>query len=174
MNFPDNYVIFDLETTGLEATKDDIIEIGALKYKNNQLVEEFSVLINPGYDIPEVITKITGITTTQVLDKEKISTVLPKFIAFIEDYPLIAHNSPFDMGFVNENMKQLGLSCITNKVIDTLVLARKYIPQVYNYKLETLKHYFKINQVSHRAVGDCHTTNYIYQECKKRASILNR
>ena len=57
---------------------------------------------------------------------------------------------------------------LTNKNIDTLLLAKKYLPQMYNYKLETLKKYFKINQVSHRAVGDCYTANYVYQECKKR------
>lgn len=171
MQFPDDYVIFDLETTGLEASRDYIIEIGALKYKNNQLVEEFNVLINPGIIIPEVITRITGITTEQVANQEIIDKVLPKFITFIEDYPLLAHNSPFDIGFIYENIKRLKLPYIPNKIIDTLPLARTYIPQAYNHKLETLKHYFKIEQVSHRAIGDCYTTNYIYQECKKRAGI---
>jgi len=59
-------------------------------------------------------------------------------------------------------------------MIDTLALARIYLPQMYNYKLETLKKYFNIKQVSHRAIGDCYTTNYVYQECKKRAAVKNQ
>ena len=103
-----------------------------------------------------------------MINKDTIDIVLPKFITFIEDLPLIAHNSEFDLGFINTNLKLLGMDKLNNENIDTLLLARKCLPQMYNYKLETLKKYFKINQVSHRAVGDCYTTNYVYQECKKR------
>lgn len=169
--FKKDYVVFDLETTGLDCKEADIIEIGAIKYHNNEVVEELNLLINPGYDIPEVITNITGITNELLKDKESIDTALPKFLTFIEDYPLVAHNSPFDIGFIFENINRLHLIPIHNEVIDTLVLARKYIPQAYNHKLETLKNYFKIKEVSHRAIGDCHTTNIIYKECEKRSQI---
>lgn len=171
--FVDNYVIFDIETTGLNKDLDHIIEIGALKYKNNVLVEEFNYLINPKIDLPQIITDITGITDKDLIDKETIDLVLPKFIEFIEDLPLIAHNNTFDLGFINKNLKDLNLKQLNNKNIDSLEIARKYLPQMYNYKLETLKKYFNIKQVSHRAVGDCYTTNYVYQECKKRALINN-
>lgn len=169
--FKKDYVVFDLETTGLDYRDADIIEIGAIKYKNNEVVGELNLLIQPGYALPEIITNITGITDELLEDKERIDTALPKFLTFIEDYPLIAHNSPFDIGFIYENIKRLNLKPIHNEVIDTLVLARKYIPQAYNHKLETLKKYFKIKEVSHRAIGDCHTTNIIYKECEKRAKI---
>ncbi len=163
-----DYVVFDIETTGLNKNFDKIIEIGALKYKNNVLVSEFNYLINPKIKIPEIITTITGIKDEDLINKDTIDIVLPKFITFIEDLPLIAHNSEFDLGFINTNLKLLGMDKLNNENIDTLLLARKCLPQMYNYKLETLKKYFKINQVSHRAVGDCYTTNYVYQECKKR------
>lgn len=169
--FVDDYVIFDLETTGLDKNKDSIIEIGALKYKNNQLVEEFSYLINPNFFLPEIIIQITGITDEMLKERETIDIVLPKFIDFIEDLPLIAHNNEFDLGFINKNISDLKLPKLKNQNIDTLALSRKFLPQMYNHKLETLKKYFGIKQISHRAIGDCYTTNHVYQECKKRALI---
>ncbi|MBE6154044.1 MAG: hypothetical protein E7163_00495 [Firmicutes bacterium] len=172
-NFVSDYVVFDLETTGLEPNDSKIIEIGALKYKNNELVDEFSVLINPECDIPEVITNITGIDNSLVKNELTIKEALPKFINFIEDLTLIAHNSSFDLSFIEENILELNLPMITNKNIDTLELAKKYIPKAYNHKLETLKKYFKLNYVSHRSVDDCKTTNYVYEYCKKKALVKN-
>lgn len=168
--FVDTYVIFDTETTGLKDQVDQIIEIGALKYENNKLVDEFDVLINPNIEIPEIITSITGITNEMVAKEKTIEEVLPDFIKFIGDFPVICHNAPFDIGFINANLKKLNLPFMHNEAIDTVELARTYIPRAYNYKLETLKKYFKLNFGSHRSVEDCKTTNYIYQECKKRAT----
>lgn len=168
-----DYVVFDLETTGLEANTSEIIEIGALKYRNNELVGEFSVLINPECDIPEVITSITGITNDDVKNERTIKEVLPEFITFIEDLPLVAHNAPFDLGFIEEKINKLGIDMINNKNIDTVELARKYIPKAYNYKLETLKKFFHLEYGSHRSVDDCKTTNYVYQYCKDKALVQN-
>lgn len=172
-DFVNDYVIFDLETTGLDSTKDKIIEIGALKYKNSKLVAEFSVLINPEVKVPEVITKITGLTDNDLQNKKTIREVLPEFLEFIEDLTLIAHNSEFDLGFIEENIKSLGLNMISNKNIDTVEIARKYIPKAYNYKLETLKKYFHLDYGSHRSVDDCKTTNYVYEYCKNKALVAN-
>ena len=101
----DDYVVFDLETTGFDPRSAKIIEIGALKYRNNELVDKFSVLINPGCPIPDVITLITGIDDDLVKNAITIDEALPKFIAFIEDYPLVAHNSKFDLSFIEENIQ---------------------------------------------------------------------
>lgn len=171
--FVDDYVVFDLETTGLDPITNKIIEIGALKYKNKKLVDEFSVLINPEVPLSEVITKITGLSDADLADKPTIATVLPEFLTFIEDLTLIAHNSSFDLSFIEENLKKLNLPIIKNKNIDTIDLAKKYIPKAYNYKLETLKHYFKLDYGSHRSVDDCKTTNYIYEYCKKKSLVTN-
>ncbi len=168
-NFVDDYVVFDVETTGLEATTDHIIEIGALKYINNELVEEFNVLIYPEISIPEIITTITGITDEMVKNEKTIQEVLPDFLNFIKDFTLVGHNVAFDLGFINKSLKKLGLEALKNDSIDTVELARKYIPKAFNYKLETLKKYFHLDFGSHRSIEDVKTTNYIYQECKKRA-----
>ncbi len=167
----DDYVVFDLETTGFDAVNDSIIEIGALKYRNNELVEEFSVLINPGKKIPAKITDITGIRDTDVDGAPMISEVLPDFISFIEDLPLIAHNSSFDLGFIEENIKRLGLDMISNTNIDTVRLARRNIFDVPNCKLETLKKHFNLDYGSHRSIEDCLTTNYVYQYCKNKELV---
>lgn len=172
-NFVDDYVVFDLETTGLEPETSKIIEIGALKYRNNELVEEFSVLINPECKIPSIITEITGIKDEDVVNKKTIKEVLPEFILFIEDLPLIAHNSGFDLSFIEENIHSLKLNPLKNKNIDTLEIAKTYIPKAYNYKLETLKKFFKLEYGSHRSVDDCKTTHYVYQYCKRKAVVKN-
>lgn len=167
--FVDDYVVFDTETTGLKNETDKIIEIGAIKYRNNECIGKIDLLINPEMDIPEIITSITGINNEMVRNEKTIEESLPVFMDFIEDLPVICHNTEFDIGFINANLKKLGLQPMENKSIDTVVLARTYIPKAYNYKLETLKNYFKLSFGSHRSVDDCETTNYIYQECKKRA-----
>jgi DNA polymerase III epsilon subunit family exonuclease len=167
--FVNSYVVFDTETTGLKDQTDRIIEIGALKYINDELVDEFDVLINPETDIPEIITTITGITNEMVKDAKKIDEVLPLFMEFVGDLPVICHNAPFDIGFINASLRKCHMESMTNHTIDTVLLAKEYIPQAYNYKLETLKKYFKLDYGSHRSVDDCRTTNFVYQECKKRA-----
>lgn len=169
----DDYVVFDLETTGFDPKRAKIIEIGALKYRNNELIEELSILVNPCSPIPEVITMITGIDDELVSNAITIKEALPKFISFIEDLPLVAHNSSFDLSFIEENINNLGLPMITNKNIDTVSLARKYIKGVYNHKLETLKNYFRLTYSSHRSIEDCLTTNHVYQYCKSKAMVKN-
>lgn len=169
----DSYVVFDLETTGLEPSLCEIIEIGALKYQDNKLVEEFSVLIKPEKPISEEITKLTGIDNEMVEQEKSIKEVLPNFLEFIGDLTLIAHNSSFDLDFIEANIEKLGFPMIKNTNIDTVELARKYIPKAYNYKLTTLKNYFKLDFGSHRSVDDCKTTNYVYEYCKKQALVKN-
>lgn len=168
-----DYVVFDLETTGFDCNQNKIIEIGALKYKNNELVDTFNILINPKEKLESKIIKLTGITDEMLKDCETIETILPKFINFIEDLTLIAHNGSFDLGFIESNINKLKLDMIENKNIDTLYLARKYIPESENHKLETLKKKFKLNYGSHRALEDCYVTNYIYQYCKNKKEEQN-
>lgn len=172
-NLVDDYVVFDLETTGFYPDSCKIIEIGALKYKNKKLASEYSVLINPEVNLPEEITNLTGIKEEDLSDKKTIEEVLPEFLGFIEDLPLVAHNASFDISFIEENIKRLNLNPLTNQVIDTLELSRIYIPRAYNHKLETLKKYFHLEYGSHRSVDDCRTTNYVYEYCKNKALVKN-
>src|SRR5699024_10738657 len=83
--FPDNYTVFDIETTGLDSKYDEIIEIGALKIKNNKIIDQFSFLIKPTSPIGEFITELTGITNEMVSDAPNINEILPKFLEFIGD-----------------------------------------------------------------------------------------
>ena len=172
-NFVDDYVIFDFETTGLDQYNDEIIEIGALKYKNNILISSFNKLIKPKQNISNYITELTGISNNDVKDCSYIEDILPQFIEFIENYTLIAHNSSFDLSFLLTNMQKQKIKCIQNKSIDTLSLAKKYIPHLRNYKLPTLKNFLNIDTISHRALSDCEVTNDVYQYCKTKANLIN-
>lgn len=172
-SFIDDYVVFDLETTGFDPKECKIVEIGALKYKKGELVDTFSVLVNPECNVPSEITRVTGITNEMVQNERTIEEVMPEFISFIEDLTLVAHNSQFDLSFIEENLLRLNIDIPKNKNIDTVILARKYIPKAYNHKLETLKKFFKLEYDSHRSLEDCYTTNYVYQYCKNKAGVTN-
>ena len=153
--FPDDYVVFDIETSGLSPKDDKIIEIGAVKYKNNTKVSEFNYLINPGIKLEKIITDVTGITDDMLKDKPNILQVLPLFLDFIEDYPVIGHNISFDIDFINYNLKEIHKKKLTNKVIK-------------NHRLKTLKEYLNLKYDSHRSICDCYTCNEVYQYCKNK------
>ena len=166
--FFDDYVVFDLETSGLNPHKDKIIEIGAVKYINNQKVEEFSYLIDPKINISEIITRVTGLTDDDLIGKKTIEEVLPLFLEFIGEYPIIGHNVRFDYDFIEANIKRLNLKSLKNKIIDTLFLSRITIYDSENHRLETLKKYLNLDYNSHRAIDDCYTCNDLYQYCKDK------
>lgn len=166
--YVDDYVVFDIETSGLNSVHDKIIEIGAVKYINNKKVDEFNYLINPSIPLPKIITTVTGITNYDLIGKPTIEEVLPKFLDFIKGYTVIGHNVSFDISFINQNAKHLHLNELDNNVIDTLFLSRINIYDIKNHKLETLKEYLNLNFNSHRAVDDCYTCNEVYQYCKNK------
>ena len=166
--FSDNYVVFDLETTGFSAKKSSIIEISAIKCKNNDIIDRFDVLVNPNKHIPSKISKLTGITDELVADCDTIDIVIPKFLSFIENYTLVSYNGSFDFSFIETTLNILQLPHFKNKNIDIFYIAKKYIDGTPNFKLQTLKEYFNLDYGSHRALDDCYTTNYIYQYCKNK------
>jgi len=157
-SFEDEFVVFDIETTGLSAIKDRITEIGAVKIKNGQLVDRFSELINPEMPIPENIVKLTGITNSMVRDKETIREILPRFLQFVGDAPLIAHNASFDTGFIRVKAKELGRE-VNNIVIDTLQLSRLLLTGLKRHKLNLVCEYLGISlENHHRAADDAEAT----------------
>lgn len=158
----DEFVIFDIETTGLSAINDSITEIGAIKVKDGEVIDSFSQLINPEREIPEFITKLTGITDQMVADMPVIKKVIPKFNEFIKGSVLIAHNASFDVGFIRENLKKIKLK-LDNPILDTLELSRAVFPELKNHKLNTLSKYLDINlENHHRAVDDAKATKDIF------------
>lgn len=166
--YPDDYVVFDIETSGLNPVKDKIIEIGAVKYIDNKKVDEFNYLIDPKIMLQKIITEVTGLTDDDLVNKPTIKEVLPKFIDFIKDYPVIGHNVSFDIDFINYNLKSLHYSELNNKVIDTLFLSRITIYDIKNHRLKTLKEYLNLEYDSHRSICDCYTCNEVYQYCKNK------
>lgn len=159
------YIALDLETTGLDSNNDKIIEIAALKYVNEYIVEEFVTLVNPGCFLQPIITKITGITDDILVSAPPLEDVIDDFISFLGDFPLVMHNADFDMGFINKACKKQGIVLI-NPVVDTLVLCREMLPGLKNHKLVTIKDHLGIrSDTLHRAKADA----YVCGEILKKA-----
>lgn len=164
-DFKEEYVVFDIETTGFSSREDSIIEIGAVKVRDGQVVSRFNELINPKRSIPYEITKLTGIDNTMVKDCETIESVLPKFLKFAGSAPVVAHNAEFDTGFIKTNCKRLNLE-FNNGIIDTLPLARFLFPELKKHKLNIICDHLKISlENHHRAVDDAGATAEILIKC---------
>lgn len=155
-------VVFDFETTGLSAQRDEIIEIGGLRYRDGEMKDEFSFLIKPTIPIPDKIAKITGITPDMVKDKPTMAEVLPDFLGFIEGAILVAHNAEFDMGFFRRALEKNGFQ-IDWPCFCTLKMSRQLIADLPSYNLDTLaSHYNLTNEARHRSVGDCKVTGAVF------------
>ncbi len=162
----DNYVVFDFETTGLNPQKDRIVEIGALKVIDNNIVGEFNELVNPQMPIPPYISDKIHITNEMVSGKRTIEEVLPEFMDFIEDLPLVAHNARFDMGFLICGLKRMGKNC-KNPAVDTLYLSRKYLGLEKNNISYIAEHFgIELNN-AHRAFSDVTALYEIYKIIKE-------
>ncbi|KAB3531599.1 PolC-type DNA polymerase III [Alkaliphilus serpentinus] len=158
----DTFVVFDIETTGLSNKIDRITEIGGVKISEGKVIEEFSSLINPGIPIPAKITELTGITDEMVKNAPSIETVLPRFLEFIGEVPIVAHNASFDVGFIRENATKMGLQ-LKNPVIDTLKLARVLLKNLKRHKLDVIAKELDIKLDNHhRAVDDAKATAEIF------------
>ena len=158
----DEYVVFDIETTGFSATSDRIIEIGAVKVKDGNITDYYSTFVNPEVPIPFEITKLTSITDDMVMDAKKIDDILPEFLEFVGDAALVAHNAGFDVGFIKENAKRLGLNS-KYTYLDTVALARVLLPTLAKYKLNIVAKALNISlENHHRAVDDAKATAEIF------------
>ncbi|MCQ2519846.1 MAG: PolC-type DNA polymerase III [Lachnospiraceae bacterium] len=162
-----SFVVFDIETTGFSATKNKIIEIGAVKIVNGEIVGRFSEFVNPGVPIPFRITKLTSITDAMVKDADPIEMVLPEFMAFCMDSVLVAHNAGFDTSFIKENCKQQGLPYDCS-AIDTLPMARCFLPGLSRYTLDAVAKELNVSlENHHRAVDDAECTAHIFKKLLK-------
>ncbi|MBC5628500.1 PolC-type DNA polymerase III [Clostridium sp. NSJ-6] len=167
-NLDDTYVVFDLETTGFSPKNDSIIEIGAVKIKNGVIIDNFSEFVNPRRAIPYKITELTGITEDMVRDAKSIHDVLPRFLEFIGDAVVVAHNASFDCSFIAKNSNDLGLE-FSPTVVDTVQVCRFLYPELKSVKLNLVAKYLGIKLESHhRAVDDAKATADILLECIKK------
>ena len=156
------FVVFDIETTGLSAQKNRVIEIGAVKVQGGRIVDRFSTFVDPGAPIPFEIEKLTHISDAMVMGSPGIETALPQFLSFAGDAVMVAHNASFDMGFMEHNARLLGLT-FDNTYVDTVGLARVLLPQLSRYKLDTVAKALNVSlEHHHRAVDDAETTAEIF------------
>ncbi len=160
--FEDTFIAFDIETTGLSPLTSSIIEIGAVKIRGGQVIDSYNELIDPGFPISDFTTNLTGITNDMLKGKPTIEEVLPRFLEYAGDYPVIAHNATFDYNFIKHACGKLNLT-FKNVCIDTLEMAKNIYTDLKRYKLDTLAKMLKINMGSHhRACDDANTCGLIF------------
>ncbi len=161
LGFDQDYVVFDIETTGFSPVSDRIIEIGAVRIEKGQVAASFGEFVNPEIPIPAEIEKLTGINDSCVNGADTIDKVLPRFLSFAENAVIVAHNAAFDAGFIREKAKDNGLS-FDKTILDTLGLGRMLLPELTNHKLDTLSEALNVSlENHHRAVDDAAATGGI-------------
>lgn len=159
---PDSYVSIDLETTGLNPKTDKIIEIGAIKVEKGKKTDSFSTFINPGRPLLDKIIELTGICDEQLKDAPDIGEALPELMDFLEDRVLLGHRILFDYSFIKK-------AAVNNRVkferqgIDTLKIARQYLPELESRSLHFLCGYYQIPHRAHRALEDASATCSLFE-----------
>ncbi|NQU40702.1 MAG: 3'-5' exonuclease [Lentisphaerae bacterium] len=149
------FVAFDTETTGLSAARDRVIEIGAVRLRNGKIIERRVWLINPERPIPPVTTKIHGITDEDVAAAPLFKAVYPEFAAFVAGSIIVAHNAPFDVRFMANEVERNALPAIPEPVLDSLRLVRLWYPGLESYALKPVADHLKIKPGRyHRALDD--------------------
>lgn len=160
----DDYCLLDLETTGLSSWVDEVIEVGILKIRNNEVIDKYTSLCKPRRPIDSFITKLTGITNDMVESSPAFKDLKNEVMAFIGDDIIVGHNVSFDVGFIQEKFEEE----YDNKYVDTLQLARKLYPNFENHKLSTISNELGFGEAEHRALGDCVTTKKLYDTIKQK------
>lgn len=159
----DTFIVFDVETTGLSAIYDKIIELAAVKIYQGEIVDKFERFANPHHPLSATTIELTGITDDMVENAPEIEEVLEDFKNWTGNGILVAHNASFDIGFLNAGYQKIGFDKVENPVIDTLELARFLYPDFKNHRLNTLAKRFDIELVQHhRAIYDAETTGNIF------------
>ena len=162
------FVVLDIETTGLTPYREWITEIAAIKCMNGEIIDEFQTLINPERHIPNGIVKLTWITNEMVIDSPTIVDIMPIFSDFLGDAIIVWHNISFDFRFLSYYHYLCMWTYLNNETICTLKIARKLLPELPNKKLWTICEYFWItNERAHRAMWDTRATLEVlrkYQE----------
>ncbi len=163
-----SYIAVDLETTGLDPKQDKIIEIGAVKVVNGQIMESYETFVNPYRKLESRVIILTGIGDHQLETSPGIGEVIGGFLEFAENLPILGHHVIFDYSFLKRAVINEG-GCFERRGIDTLKLARKYMPPDEKKNLAAACGYFGITQtLSHRALADAKAAHGLYQEMANR------
>ena len=159
----DTYVSIDLETTGLNPKRDRIIEIGAIRVERGEIREEFSTFVNPGRKLEDRITELTGIRDEDLAEAPELDEVFPKLLEFMGDFPLLGHSILFDYSFLKKAAVDRKLT-FERSAVDTLQIARKYLPDLPHRNLEYLCRYYEIPHHAHRALEDAKATDRLFRK----------
>lgn len=171
-DFPSDYTVIDIETTGLSSIYNEIIELSALKVRNDKVIDKFSQLIKPSGRISSFISRLTGISNELVKDANSIENVLPAYLEFISDDIVLGHNVNFDINFIYDNLKKHHNKEFNNNYIDTMKISRKYL-RLESHSLSSLAKHYKVDTSGHhRALNDCMITLNIYKKLKKENACL--
>ena len=164
------FIAFDTETTGLDPASGRIVEIGAIKFDRHGIIARYNVLINPEMPMPEEAGKVNGITDAMLKGKPLIADVFPDFFDFIGTTGvMVAHNAPFDVNYINTELKRIAKPPLSNKVIDTRIFAKEVFPGLSSYALQDLAVQFGITALeAHRAEDDARVCMELFEQ------ILNR
>ena len=164
-----DWVVLDVETTGLSPETDRVIEVAACRYDQGQLVDSFSSLVNPGKKLPAEITKLTGITNADLKTAPAFSEIAQKLKDFIGDLPMVAHNARFDAQFVRYECSRAGVP-VNIHYIDTQKLAKWCFYGMQDYKLSTLLNELGLldHAQEHRALSDVEATENLYMRCRAK------
>lgn len=161
-----DYVVFDLETTGVSANYDEVIEISAIKVVGGKVIDEFSTLVNPGRHISDEASIVNGIYDDMVADAPDFETALADFLKFVGNSILVGHNiASFDMKFIWRDAEKYWGLVIENDYIDTLKLARVCLPNRRGYRLVDLAEHYNISSDgAHRALNDCRMNQKVFEK----------
>lgn len=160
-----DYVVFDLETTGISSAYDEVIEISGVKVRGGRVIDEYTSLVNPGRSIPRGASQVNGITDEMVRNSPLSRDVLMEFLKFLGDDVLVGHNiHSFDMRFIYRDTEKYYGRVPGNDYIDTLAVARNYLPQLSHYRLVDLASFYNISvRGAHRALNDCRMNQQVYE-----------
>ncbi|AQQ53722.1 PolC-type DNA polymerase III [Planococcus lenghuensis] len=165
----ETFVVFDVETTGLSAAYDTIIELAAVKIQGGNIVDKFERFANPHHALSATTVELTGITDDMVKDAPEVEEVIREYHDWAGDHIMVAHNASFDMGFLYQSYKRFGIDTV-HATIDTLELARMLHPEMKNHRLNTLAKKFNIELTQHhRAIYDTEATAYLLDHLLKEA-----
>ena len=161
-----DYVVFDLETTGISPKTDEVVEISAVKVEHGKVTDEFSTLVNPKRRIPYGASRVNGITDDMVAEAPFFEQVLEEFLEFIEGFVLVGQNiARFDMNFLYRDVEKYFERSLPNDYIDTLQMARRELPNLEHHRLTDLAEYYGISaEGAHRALNDCRMNQQVFEK----------
>lgn len=167
------FTAFDFETTGLNPASDRIIELGAVTFRNFEIIGEFQTLVDPEIPLERGASEITGITSDMLAGRPNVVQVLPQFLEFLSGSVLVAHNAGFDIAFLRAALQIAQLEAVKNPLIDTQVLAQKAYPRQKSYSLQSMVEFLGIPpNNAHRALDDAIMCMKLFHSCVQELSFM--